>query len=130
MSRQKRITDIPGDRFSVSVEVFPPRNGTSPQVILDKLKALRRLTLDFVSVTKGACGSMRGGTVPIGYMNAERYGMTPLVHFRSRDLTKRETENLLVRQIAEMNRGRYLPIPGDRKSYREGEPSNFCIARK
>ncbi|MEW5937832.1 MAG: methylenetetrahydrofolate reductase [Candidatus Thermoplasmatota archaeon] len=166
MRNQERITDVLDDRFSVSVEVFPPRNGTAPQVIFGKLRALKRLKPDFVSVTKGACGSMRGGTVPIGYMIAERYGLTPLVHFRSRDLTKRETENLLVdhmyfeivnilavmgdplpgdpakppespecnryacdlvRQISEMNRGHYLPIPGDTVDYREGVPSNFCI---
>jgi methylenetetrahydrofolate reductase (NADPH) len=163
---QERITDIIADRFSVSVEVFPPRNGTSPDHILGKLAALKRLKPDFVSVTKGACGSMRGGTVPIGYMIAERYGLTPLVHLRSRDLTMRETENLLVdhryfeitnilavmgdpvagdpptppagrgrnkyasdlvRQIAGMNDGRYLPMPGDRCAHRIGEPSDFCI---
>ena len=163
---QERITDIVADRFSVSVEVFPPRNGTSPSHILGKLAALKRLKPDFVSVTKGACGSMRGGTVPIGYMIAERYGLTPLVHFRSRDLTTRETENLLVdhkyfeitnilaimgdpvagdppmppagrrrnkyasdlvRQIADMNEGKYLPMAGDKCAFRNGEPSDFCI---
>ncbi|MBI5001234.1 MAG: methylenetetrahydrofolate reductase [Euryarchaeota archaeon] len=163
---QERITDIIAGRFSVSVEVFPPRNGTSPNHILGKLAALKRLRPDFVSVTKGAGGSMRGGTVPIGYMIAERYGLTPLVHFRSRDLTMRETENLLVdhkyfeitnilavmgdpvagdpprppagkgrnkyasdlvRQIAGMNKGQYLPMPGDNCARRSGEPSTFCI---
>ena len=64
--------------------------------ILDKLESLSQLPIDFVSVTKGAMGSMRGGTVPIGYMISERYDMNALVHFRCRDMNKREVENLLV----------------------------------
>jgi methylenetetrahydrofolate reductase (NADPH) len=92
---QDKISELLERRFTVSVEVFPPRNGHSPKIILDKIARLKKLKPDFISITKGAMGSMRGGTVPIGYMIAES-GMTPLVHFRSRDHTRREVENLLV----------------------------------
>jgi methylenetetrahydrofolate reductase (NADPH) len=96
MCVQERIPDILAKRFTVSVEVFPPRNGHSPKIIMDKIAGLRRLRPDFVSITKGAMGTMRGGTVPIGYMIAEKYGLTPLVHFRARDQPKTEVENLLI----------------------------------
>ena len=163
---QATVSELLDRRFTVSVEVFPPRNGHSPRIILDKIAALKRLRPDFISITKGAMGSMRGGTVPIGYMIAAKYGMIPLVHFRSRDHTRKEVENLLVdhtyfgirnilavmgdpvagdpktlpnqrthnryasdlvRQIAGMNEGRFLPMDGDKTTYRKGELSDFCI---
>ncbi len=97
MFQQKSITEILGSRkFTVSAEIFPPRNGRPPAIIMEKLDALSKLGIDFISVTKGAMGSMRGGTVPIGYMIPDRFGMNALVHFRCRDMNRREVENLLV----------------------------------
>ncbi len=97
MTTSERITDILAKKdFMISVEVFPPRNGKSPDIILGKIEQLENLGLDFISITKGAMGSMRGGTIPIGYMISDRYGLNSLVHFRCRDLTKRDVENLLV----------------------------------
>jgi methylenetetrahydrofolate reductase (NADPH) len=95
--QQKSITDIlESKNFTVSAEIFPPRNGRPASIILEKLDALSRMPIDFISVTKGAMGSMRGGTVPIGYMIPDRFGMNALVHFRCRDMNRREVENLLV----------------------------------
>ena len=97
MSQPDKITDILAQKdFTISVEIFPPRNGKSPDIILKKLAKLEGLEPDFISITKGAMGSMRGGTIPIGYMISERYNMNSLVHFRCRDLNKRDVENLLV----------------------------------
>jgi methylenetetrahydrofolate reductase (NADPH) len=164
--RQKSVLDLLGTKgFTVSAEVFPPRNGKPPELILGKLEALSGMGVDFISVTKGAMGSMRGGTVPIGYMIPDRFGMNALVHFRCRDMDRREVENLLVdhmyfgtrnilailgdplpgqrascpnpethnqyasdlvRQIADMNRGLYIPLKdGDRP--RSGLKTDFCI---
>ena len=163
---QQKIIELLAKRLTVSVEVFPPRNGHSPDIITGKIARLRELKPDFVSITKGACGSMRGGTIPIGYMIADHYKMNPLVHFRSRDHSKREVENLLVdhmyfgiqnmlavmgdpvkgepackpnprthnrfasdlvKQITDMNKGRYLPLPGEKESCRDGIESDFCV---
>ncbi len=97
MFSPEKITDILArKKFTTSAEVFPPRNGKPPQIILDKLAKLKELAPDFISITKGAMGSQRGGTVPIGYMISERYEMNALVHFRCRDLDKREVENQLI----------------------------------
>ncbi len=96
MFQQKGITKILDGGFTISAEVFPPRNGKSPEIIFKKLKRLAALDLEFISITKGAMGSLRGGTVPIGYMISERYQMNALVHFRCRDMDKTEVENALV----------------------------------
>lgn len=97
MFRQKSVLEILDSKgFAFSAEVFPPRNGKPPELILGKLQALSGMDIDFISVTKGAMGSMRGGTVPIGYMIPDRFGMNALVHFRCRDMDRREVENLLV----------------------------------
>jgi methylenetetrahydrofolate reductase (NADPH) len=165
--KQKSILDIlDSKRFAFSAEVFPPRNGRPAAIILGKLEALSRMHIDFVSVTKGAMGSMRGGTVPIGYMIPDRFKMNALVHFRCRDMNRREVENLLVdhmyfgtrnilailgdplagekakridprthnryasdlvKQIADMNRGLYMPLVGDENKVREGQKTDFCI---
>ena len=97
MFEPRKITDLLRENdLTLSVEIFPPRNGRDPRVILDKIDRLSSLGLDFISITKGALGSHRGGTVPIGYMIGERYGVNPLVHFRCRDLSRQEVENSLV----------------------------------
>ena len=166
MFHQKSITEILQSRkFTISAEIFPPRNGKHPEIILEKLDTLSKMPIDFISVTKGAMGSMRGGTVPIGYMIPDRYQMNALVHFRCRDMNRREVENLLVdhmyfgtrnilavlgdplpgepvkeldpathnryasdlvRQISDMNKGRYLAMEHG-KPPREGMKTDFCI---
>ena len=97
MFQQNGITKILGEKdFTISAEVFPPRNGKSPELIFSKLEKLTNLDIKFISITKGAMGSLRGGTVPIGYMISERYKMNALVHFRCRDMDRAEVENALV----------------------------------
>ena len=96
MFQQRAITQILEDGFTFSAEVFPPRNGKSPDIIFKKLERLAALDIGFISVTKGAMGSLRGGTVPIGFMISERYDMNALAHFRCRDMGRDEVENALV----------------------------------
>lgn len=121
MVQQSSILEIMASKnFTFSAEVFPPRNGKSPTIIMEKLDALGGLGMDFISVTKGAMGSMRGGTVPIGYMIPDRYGMNALVHFRCRDMNRREVENLLVDHMYFGTRN-ILAILGDPLP---GEPAN------
>ncbi len=97
MFQHRSIIEIQKETpFTISVEMFPPRNGISPEVIFKKISLLRYLNVDFISITKGAMGSMRGGTVPIGFMIGDRFNVEPLVHFRCRDHTKQSVENHLV----------------------------------
>jgi methylenetetrahydrofolate reductase (NADPH) len=91
----KKITDILKEGgFSISVELVPPRNGEGKKEILDKIEKLKG-NVDFVSITKGAGGSLRGGTLPISFF-AKAKGIIPLAHFVCRERTRAEIENELV----------------------------------
>lgn len=88
----KKITRILKEKkFTISVELVPPRNGEGKKDMLVKIKALKG-KVDFVSITKGAGGSLRGGTLPISVF-AEEHGITAVAHFVCRERTKAEIEN-------------------------------------
>ena len=92
----KKITEILKDKkFTLSVELVPPRNGTSYDEIFRILGQLKG-KVDFVSVTKGAGGSLRGGTLPISYFAQTKYGINTIAHFVCRERTKYEIENDLM----------------------------------
>ena len=83
----KKITDLLKEKkFTVSVELVPPRNGEGKDEILNKIENLKG-KVDFVSVTKGAGGSLRGGTLPISVF-AKEHGIIPISHFVCRERTK------------------------------------------
>ena len=92
----KKITEILKEKkFTLSVELVPPRNGTSCDEIFSKLEILKG-KVDFVSVTKGAGGSLRGGTLPISYFAQSKFGINTIAHFVCRERTKYEIENELI----------------------------------
>ena len=92
----KKIIEILKEKkFTLSVELVPPRNGTSYDEIVNKLEQLKG-KVDFVSVTKGAGGSLRGGTLPISYFAQNKYGINTIAHFVCRERTKYEIENDLM----------------------------------
>lgn len=91
--KAKKVTEILKEKkFTFSVELVPPRNGTPLNEIYDKIEDLKG-KVDFISVTKGAGGSLRGGSLPITYFAQERYGLTAIAHFVCRERTKQEIEN-------------------------------------
>ncbi len=160
----KKITQLLKEKkFTISVELVPPRNGEGKEGILSKIKKLKG-KVDFVSITKGAGGSLRGGTSPISVF-AKEQGTIPIAHFVCRERTKAEIENdiidlyyfdinnilalrgdppagakdeqwdgdyryayPLVKQISDLNKGRYLPRKNiDKGEFREGTKTDFCI---
>lgn len=90
-----KITEILGKKFTYSVEMVPPRNWEEPETLYARIGEMKELGVDFISVTKGAGGSLRGGTLPIAYFAKERYGLECIAHFTSMDSTKQEIENSL-----------------------------------
>lgn len=91
--KAKKVTEILKEKsFTFSVELVPPRNGTPLNEIYDKISDLKG-KVDFISVTKGAGGSLRGGSLPITYFAQEKYGLTAIAHFVCRERTKHEIEN-------------------------------------
>jgi len=63
-----------------SVEFFPPKTDEGRIQLLDTAKQLAELDLDFVSVTYGAGGSTREGTVDITTALKEEVGLEVMAH--------------------------------------------------
>jgi len=93
----QKITDVIGrGGFTLSAEVIPPRNGTDEAKALDQIKKLIGCGAEFLSVTKGAGGSLRGGSLPIAHAIKDRFGVPCIAHFTCRDITPEEVENQLM----------------------------------
>jgi methylenetetrahydrofolate reductase (NADPH) len=76
-----RIDEIiasPGPTFSV--EFFPPKTDEARVQLFETARALRDLEPDFVSVTYGAGGSTRDGTVEITRALKEELGLEVMAH--------------------------------------------------
>ncbi len=93
----KKITEILKlNAFTVSAEVIPPRNGSSPVEIIKQINQLTAGGAQFLAVTKGAGGSLRGGSLPIAQIIKEKFNRPCIAHFTCRDLTPEEVENQLM----------------------------------
>ena len=93
----RKITEvIQSGSFTVSAEVIPPRNGSEQEKLLLQIQSLIKSGAQFLSVTKGAGGSLRGGSLPIAQSVKERFGVPCIAHFTCRDLTPQEVENQLM----------------------------------
>jgi methylenetetrahydrofolate reductase (NADPH) len=93
----KKIIDIIGrGKTTVSAEVIPPRNGAHQLTVLQQIDKLIASGAEFLSVTKGAGGSLRGGSLPIAQTIKEKFNRPCIAHFTCRDLTPEEVENQLI----------------------------------
>lgn len=93
----QKITDVLGAKeFTLSAEILPPRNGASQAAVLEQVKRLLESGAEFLSVTKGAGGSLRGGSLPIAQVIKESFRVPSIAHFTCRDLTQEEVENSLI----------------------------------
>ena len=93
----RRLTDVVArGRFTLSAEITPPRNGAEQAAVLDQVAQLVRAGAQFLAVTKGAGGSLRGGSLPIALAIKERFGVPAIAHFTCRDLVPEEVENQLI----------------------------------
>jgi methylenetetrahydrofolate reductase (NADPH) len=63
-----------------SVEFFPPKTPEGHQMLLDTVKALKPLEPDYVSVTYGAGGSTRDGTVEMVSRMKDEFGLEAMAH--------------------------------------------------
>ena len=92
-----KITDIVKKQsFTLSAEVIPPRNGGGPGPILEQINSLTANGAQFLAVTKGAGGSLRGGSLPIAQLIKDRFKRPCIAHFTCRDLVPEEVENQLI----------------------------------
>ena len=92
-----KITDLlKMSPFTRSAEIVPPRNGVSAEVILNQIESLTTAGAQFLAVTKGAGGSLRGGSLPIAMTIKERFHVPCIAHFTCRDLLPEEVESNLI----------------------------------
>jgi methylenetetrahydrofolate reductase (NADPH) len=96
-NQDKKITDfLKNFKFTLSAEVIPPRNGAEQVNILKQIEMLVSNGAQFLSVTKGAGGSLRGGSLPIAHAIKDRFKVPSIAHFTCRDLTPQDVENQLI----------------------------------
>ena len=81
--------------FSFSAELIPPRNGSDFDSIFSQIDLLAKNNFHFVSVTHGAGGSLRGGTLPICHFAQEKNNLSSIAHLTCRS-SKEELENSLI----------------------------------
>src|ERR1700721_1746359 len=92
-----KLTDfLKQNGFTASAEIIPPRNGSEQRKILTQVQTLINAGAQFLAVTKGAGGSLRGGSLPIAQVIKEQLGVPCIAHFTCRDLTPHEVENQLM----------------------------------
>jgi methylenetetrahydrofolate reductase (NADPH) len=93
----QKLTDVLAKGwFTLSAEVIPPRNGSEQRKVLEQVQALIGAGAEFLAVTKGAGGSLRGGSLPIAQSVKEQFGVPCIAHFTCRDLTPADVENQLM----------------------------------
>lgn len=93
----QKLTDVlTQGRFTLSAEVLPPRNGSEQRQVLEQIERLIGSGAEFLAVTKGAGGSLRGGSLPIAQTIKEQFGVPCIAHFTCRDLTPADVENQLM----------------------------------
>src|SRR4051812_24792095 len=93
---EKLTSVLARQKFTLSAEVIPPRNGVEQGKVLLQIQTLIEAGAQFLSVTKGAGGSLRGGSLPIAQLIKERFLKPCIAHFTCRDLTPAEVENQLM----------------------------------
>lgn len=92
-----KLTDILKQHaFTLSAEVMPPRNGTNAREIFEQIEKLIGAGAQYLSVTKGAGGSLRAGSLPIAQAIHDRFQRPCVAHFTCRDLLPEEVENQLI----------------------------------
>jgi methylenetetrahydrofolate reductase (NADPH) len=103
---------IAGDGPTFSVEFFPPKTAEATEQLYATARSLRELEPDFVSVTYGAGGSTREGTVEITKALGDEHGFETMAHLSCVGET-REGIAATVDRIAEAGIENVFALRGD-----------------
>lgn len=108
-----KICDIYRNKKIIfSCEVFPPKPGAKKDDILETIKDLKSTSPDFISITYGAGGKTKEGTVEIASKIKNTYKMEPLMHLTCIDSRKKDIDTIL-NKISEKGIENILSLRGD-----------------
>lgn len=92
-----KVSELYSGNFPVfSLEIFPPRNGETLGNVFNTIDNLISFNPGFISITGGALGSLRGGTIAITALLKRIYGIECVPHFTCVNKSKQDIENLLM----------------------------------
>lgn len=95
--KDRKITEVLAEKkFTISAEMIPPRNCENMDKTIANLNTMVGSGVDFLSVTKGAGGSLRGGSLPIAQTIKDKFSKPCIAHFTCLDLSPMDIENQLV----------------------------------
>ena len=98
-NQEKKVIDIfkEAEKTIYSLEFFPPDHGESLDSILNTIEVLNeKFGISFVSVTCGALGSCRGGTIPLAGLIQRKFDLPAVAHFIAAGRSKQTIESLCI----------------------------------
>ena len=108
-----RISEIlGGSEPCFSFEFFPPKTDEGTTALFESVEDLHRLDPGFVSVTYGAAGSTRDGTVEVTARLQQEYGIETMAHLSVVGETVEGLETIL-RRFADAGIENILALRGD-----------------
>lgn len=100
-------------RLTVSFEIFPPKQDSAYNAVINCTEELAHFKPDFISVTYGAGGGTSSNTVKIASHLQDKIGVTPLAHLTSLSSTKKEV-HAIIEELKNRKIENILALRGDR----------------
>lgn len=111
----------------LSFEMFPPKEDSDYDAVINAAERLSRLSPDFMSVTFGAGGGTRKNTISIASHIQNECGITALAHLTCFS-TKKDDINRIVDKLGDLGVNNILALRGDPPKEDTGVTPDFIYA--